>query len=64
MVFVSLTEVPNLGYMYPQGYIFRSEELHLRLSIDEKYIFAYLLFPNIYTCISEYYFQNPLYAYC
>ena len=56
--------VPNLGYMYPQGYIFLSEGVHLRLAIEEKYIFTYYLFPNIYTYISEYYFQKSLYAYC
>jgi len=33
------------------------------LAIEDKYIFTYLLFPNIYTYISEYYFQKPLYSY-
>ena len=33
-------EVPNLGYMYPQGYIFLSEGVHLRLAIEEKSIFT------------------------
>ena len=28
--------VPNLGYIYLQGYICLSEEVHLRLAIDEK----------------------------
>ena len=28
--------VPNLGYMYPQGYICLSEGVHLRLAIEEK----------------------------
>jgi len=37
---------------------------HLRLSIEEQNIFAYDLFPNIYTYISEYSFQKSLYAYC
>jgi len=55
---------PNLGYMYPQGYIFLSEGVHLRLAIEEKNIFTYCLFPDIYTYISEYYFQKSLYAYC
>jgi len=41
--------VPNLGYMYPQGYLCLSEEVHLRLSTDEQNIFAYILFQNIYT---------------
>ena len=45
-------EAPNLGYIYPQGYICLSEGVHLRLSTDDKYMFAYDLFPNIYTCIS------------
>jgi len=26
-------EVPNLGYMYPKGYICLSERVHLRLAI-------------------------------
>jgi len=38
--------------------------VHLRLAIEEKYIFTYLLFPNIYRYISEYYFQKPLYVCC
>jgi len=33
------------------------------LAIEDKYVFTYFLFPNIYTYISEYHFQNPLYAY-
>jgi len=43
--------------MYPQGYIFLSEGLHLRLAIEEKNIFTYCLFPNIYTYISEFIFK-------
>jgi len=43
-------------FAYPKGYI-------VMLAIEEKCVFIYLLFPNIYTCISEYYFQKPLYAY-
>jgi len=50
--------------MYPWGYICLSEGVNLRLTIDMKHIFTYLLFPNIYTYISEYYFQKSLYAYC
>jgi len=46
---LSKTGVPNLGYMYPQGYIFLSEGVHLRLAIEEKNIFTYCLLPNIYT---------------
>jgi len=56
--------VPNQGYMYPQGYIFLSEGVHLRLAIEEKNIFTYCLFLSIYTYISEYYFQKSLYTYC
>jgi len=55
--------VPNLGYMYPQGYICLSEGVHLRLAEDKKNIFTYL-FPNIHTYITEYYDQISLYAYC
>jgi len=50
--------------MYPWGYICLSEGVNLRLTIDMKHIFTYLLFPNIYTYISEYYFQKSLHAYC
>jgi len=49
----SKSGVPNLGYMYPQGYICLSEGVHLRLAEDEKNIFTYYLFPNIYTYITE-----------
>ena len=58
------TGVPNLGYMYPQGYISLSEEVHLGLAIEEKSIFICYLFLNIYTYINKYYFQKPLYAHC
>ena len=53
-------EYPNLGYMY----VCLSEGVHVRLAIEAKYIFTYLLFPNIYTYISEYYYQKTLCAYC
>jgi len=32
--------------------------VHLRLSIEEQNIFAYDLFQNIYTYVSEYFFKN------
>jgi len=35
-----------MGYMYPQGYICLFQGV---LSIEEQNIFAYNLFPNIYT---------------
>jgi len=41
-----------------------SEGVHLRLAIEEKNIFTYPFFPNIYTYISEWYIQKSLYAYC
>jgi len=50
--------VPNLGY------IFLSEGVHLTLAIEEQNIFTYNFFPNICTYISEYSFQQSLYAYC
>jgi len=56
--------VPKLGYMYPQGYIYLPEGVHLRLSIEEQNIFAYNLFRNIYTYVSEHSFQKSLYAHC
>jgi len=48
----SWTVVPKLGY------ICLSEEVQLRLAIEGENIFVYYLFPNIYTHISEYYFQK------
>jgi len=42
-----------MGYMYSQGYICLSEGVHLWLVIEEKNIFTYHFFPNIYTYISE-----------
>jgi len=44
--------VPNLGYMYPWGYICLSEGVHLRLAIEGKNIFACCLFSNLYTYIT------------
>ena len=44
---------PNLGYMYPQGYISLSEGVRLGLAIEEKSIFICYLFPDIYTYINE-----------
>jgi len=35
----SSAEVSNLGYMYPWRYICLSEGVHLRLEIEQKYIF-------------------------
>jgi len=40
--------VPNLGQMYPQGYICLSEGMHLRLVIDEK-IYLDIIFQYLYT---------------
>jgi len=60
----SNSDVPNQEYTYPEGYICLSEGVHLRLAIEEKYIFTYLLLPSIYTYISKYYFQKLLYACC
>jgi len=48
--------------MYPQGYIFLSERVHLRLAEDEKYIhilfiskylyiYHWVLFPKIIICL-------------
>jgi len=51
------------GVHVPVGYIFLSEGVHLRLAIEEKNSFTYSLFPNIYKCISEYYFLKSLYTY-
>jgi len=53
--------VPRLWY---RGYICLPVGVHLRLAIEDKYIFSYLLFPNIYTYISGSYFQKSFYTYC
>ena len=58
----SKSGVPNLGFMYPQGYICLSLGVRSRLSIEEQNIFAYNFFPNISAYISEYYFQKSLYT--
>jgi len=50
--------------MYPQGYIRLSEEVHLGLAIEGKNTLIYDLFANIYTYISEYYFQISSYVLC
>jgi len=51
------------GVHVPLGVHLPIRRVHLRIAIEEKYVFTHLLFPNIYTYISEYYFQKPLYAY-
>jgi len=56
--YCSRTGVPNLGY------ICLSEGVHLMISIEEQNIFAYNIFPNIYTYISEYSFLNSFHACC
>jgi len=48
--YCSRTGAPNLGY------ICLSERVHLMISIEKQNIFAYNIFPNIYTYISEYSF--------
>jgi len=42
--------VPNLGYMSPRG--------TFKGSNRRENVFAYYLFPNIYTYISDFYFQK------
>jgi len=48
--------VPNLEY------ICLSEGVHLRISNRRENAFAFYLFPNIDTYISDYYFQKSLYC--
>jgi len=48
----SIPGVPNLGCMYPWGYICLSEWVHLRLAIEGKNIFACCLFSNLYAYIT------------
>jgi len=52
------TCTPGDTFAYPKGYICLSKEyiclsegIQLRLATEVKYIFTYLLFPNIYTFI-------------
>ena len=51
MTFSYLLFLYNRGFQpgvhVPQGYICLSEGVHLRLSIENKNVFAYYLFPNI-----------------
>jgi len=42
-----------MGYMYPLGYIFLSEIIYLRLSIERKYIC--ILFDSKYSKIEKFY---------
>ena len=56
------TEVPNLGNMYLWGYFCLSEGVHLRLSIEQKYIVTHLLIEK-FMHISKHYFKKPLCAY-
>jgi len=55
--------IPNMEYMYPEGYICPSEGVYLRLATKGKNLLMYYLFPNLHTFISEYYFLNSIYAY-
>jgi len=48
---VDKPEVPNLGYMYPYGYICLSEGVHLRLAM-EKIDFLGILYFQIFIHIS------------
>jgi len=43
--------VPNLGYMYPWGYICLSEGVHLRLAIEGK-IYLHVVYFQIFIHIS------------
>jgi len=47
----------------PRG-TFAYLRVHLRLGIEGTYVFIHILFPNIYTYTSEYYFQKSLSAHC
>jgi len=38
--------------MYPQGYIYLSKRVHLRLSIEKQNIFAYIIYFEIFTHMS------------
>jgi len=43
--------VPNMGYMYPWGYIWLSEGVHLRLAIEGKnYIYMLFIFKSLCIC--------------
>jgi len=46
---------PNLGYMYPQGYICLSAGIHLRLAIEDKstVYLDYMLFISKYLYIYQ-----------
>jgi len=44
--------------------VYLSKVVDLRSAIEGENVFIYHVFPNIYTYISNYYFQKSLYAYC
>ena len=55
---VSRPGVPKLGYMYPQEYICLSEDVHLRLAIDEKNILHALYFQIFIHILVSVIFKN------
>jgi len=42
------SEIPNLGYMYPWGYISLSEGVHLWLEMEGKYIHILFIAKHLY----------------
>jgi len=55
---------PTWGTCTLKGTFSYLKGTHLSLAIEGKNVSTYYLFPNIYTCISEYYFQKSLHANC
>jgi len=61
VVFLALDQgFPSWGTCCPRGCFWLFERVHLRLAIEGKDLFVYYFFPNIYTYISEYYFQKQI----
>ena len=56
--------IPNLGFVYPQGYICLSEGVHLRLSIGDNIYLHIICFQIFIHHVDWHYFQKSLYAYC
>jgi len=44
IVLLTLEQGPKLGYMYTQLYICRYEGVHLKLAVEQKEKYVYILF--------------------
>jgi len=51
-IIIYSTRSPNLEYIYPKGYIYLFEGVHLRLAKEGKSIFVYIIYFQIFVHIS------------